>query len=146
MFWRNGIDVGVCACFGSEGHLYLNVPDRFRFSVSVTVPQMCFLPENKSGTSLSVSFIDNTGRRKNRVKWSVRPTVVLKWSVTHSHNMPDPWPLSCIFPDKNCRKLTETPNLKLFGLWILKKAISHNINAKTDNQFIFYKLQCTGHK
>jgi len=56
MFWRNGISVGVPACFGSEAHLYLNVPSRFRFSVSVTVPQMCFLPENKSGTSLSVSF------------------------------------------------------------------------------------------
>ncbi len=146
MFWRNGIDVGVCACFGSEGHLYLNVPDRFRFSVSVTVPQMCFLPENKSGTSLSVSFIDNTGRRKNRVKLSVRPTVVLRWSVTHSHNMPDPWPLLHIPRQKLQKTDWELQNLKLFGLWILKKAISHNINAKTDNQFIFYKLQCTGHK
>lgn len=105
VFWRNGISVGVCACFGSEGHLYLNVPGRFRFSVSVTVPQMCFLPENKSGTSLSVSFIDNTGR-KISVKVSVRPTVVLRWSVTHSLSMPDPWPLLHI-----PRKLTENSGI-----------------------------------
>lgn len=68
--------MGVGACFRNKGHLYLSVPDRFLFSVSVTVPQMCFLPENKSGTSpLSVSFIDNTGRRQNCVKLSVRATV-----------------------------------------------------------------------
>jgi len=131
MLWRCG-DVGVCACVGNEGHLYLSVPDRFRFSVSVTVPQMCFLPENKSGTSpLSVSLTDNTGRRQNCVKRSVRATVVFEVECL---SLPQhAWPLTsppCLcFPTQRLRKTDrESRNLKLFGLGMLKKIIEQRHN------------------
>lgn len=113
MVWRCR-DVGVCACFGNEGHLYLSVPDRFRFSVSVTVPQMCFLPENKSGTSpLSVSLTDNTGRRQNCAKLTVRATVVFEVECRSlpQHGRPLTSPPCLCFPDQNCRKLTENPGI-----------------------------------
>ncbi len=137
--------MGVCAVFWERRHLYLNVPDRFRFSVSVTVPQMCFLPENKSGTSLFGLFYRQYREEEESCKWSVRPTVVLRWSVTHSHNMPDPWPLLHI-PRQNCRKLTENSGISSFSGCEFWKRQYHTISMQRQTislYFTNYNVQVT---
>lgn len=74
MFWRSGIDaidVGMDVSFRNKGRLCLNVPHRFLFSFLCYSLQMCFLPENKSNTSLSLSSKYNVWRRQNCVKCTV---------------------------------------------------------------------------
>lgn len=81
--------MGVCACFRNEGHLYLSAPTNSAFLSLLQFHRCVSFLKIKVVLLLSVSFIDNTGRRQNCVKLSVRGTVVLRWSVIHSLSMPD---------------------------------------------------------
>lgn len=111
---------------------------KFRFSVSVTVPQMCFLPENKSGTSPLCLFYRQYREEAELCK------IISKGHCgfeVECHSLPQhAWPLtfpsySC-FPDNNCGKLTENSRSCL-GREFWKRWLSNTITLmeKTDSQF-----------
>lgn len=125
---------------------------KFRFSVSVTVPQMCFLPENKSGTSPLCLFYRQYREEAELCKIISKGHCGFK---VECHSLPQhAWPLtsppySC-FPDNKCRKLTENSGISsCLGREFWKSWLSNTITLmeKTDNQceLLFSKPEFSRH-